>query len=353
MRPLEQPFHLRLIKGELRGPIAALLRGILWLLSWLFRAIAVARSALYGLGILPSRKAAVPVISVGNLTTGGTGKTPVVLTLCRTLLERGERVGVLARGYGAKADGELNDELRLIAREVPEAILCPGKDRVRRAGEAVERGASVLVLDDGFQHRRLQRDLDLVLLDATDPWGAGHLLPRGLLREPKGALRRADAVLLSRAELKSASELAALEDEVRRVGFKGPVLRMFVEPSRLTRLAPEPAELPLEALAGKGCFLACGIGNPTAFVATAARLGANTSQLQAFPDHHDYTREDVLALEEMASRRAIDTILITSKDAVKLAPLLGEARLTWLQLGVAARIEPAERLSQLLLEVGP
>ncbi|MGE0713064.1 MAG: tetraacyldisaccharide 4'-kinase [Planctomycetota bacterium] len=353
-RAIDPSLHQQLIRGERRGAFASLARGILWLLSLVFRVIVAVRGWLYDAGLLRRRQAGLPVISIGNLTTGGTGKTPVVIALARRLTARGERVAVLARGYGAARDGELNDELRLIGREVPEAILCPGKDRVARAAEAVSRGATAILLDDGFQHRRLARDLDLVLLDATDPWGAGHLLPRGLLREPPGALARADAVILSRAELKSASELDALEAQVRGAGFAGPVLRMRVEPARLERLHPEPADLELGELAGKAVLLACGVGNPNAVAATAARLGVRTSQVQAFPDHHEYDGEDVLALEELASRRALGHVLVTAKDAVKLAPLLpGRARLTWLCLGVEARLEPVAALDALLDRPAP
>tara|TARA_R110002072_G_scaffold121004_1_gene254433 strand:- start:423 stop:1331 length:909 start_codon:yes stop_codon:yes gene_type:complete len=286
------------------------------------------------------------VISVGNLTTGGTGKTPLVISLCRALLARGERVGVLARGYGAARDGELNDELRLIRDSLPDVILAPGRDRVVRAAEAVAAGATILVLDDGFQHRRLARDLDIVLLDATAPWSGGHLLPRGLLREAPSALRRAQAVVISRAELRSPTELQALEAEIRATGYSGPVFRMSLTPSSLVAIGPQGhEERPIQTLEKLPVVMACGIGNPTAFAATAASLGARLSHLEPFPDHHEYRPRDLHALEDLAERRAVKHVLITAKDAVKLAPLLAVPRgasCTWLCLSVEASIEPRE-----------
>lgn len=338
--------YLALIRGERRGLWAALLRGLLWLCSWPFRLIAGLRGWAYSAGLFSSARATVPVVSIGNLTTGGTGKTPLVISLCKALQERGERVGVLARGYGAPRDGDLNDELRLIQDALPDVILAPGKDRVVRAAEAVRAGATILVLDDGFQHRRLARDLDVVLLDATSPWGGGHLLPRGLMREAPRALRRAQAVVISRAELRSPSQLAALEEEIRATGYAGPVFRMSLAPSNLVAIGPEGREeRPVETLKGLPVVMACGIGNPRAFAATAATLGARLSHLEPFPDHHEYRPRDLHYLEDLAERRAVEHVLITAKDAVKLAPLLAVPRgvsCTWLCLSVEASIEPRE-----------
>ena len=358
--------YLALIRGERRGPLAAVARGGLFAASGLFRIGVAARGGCFAAGLLRVRRAPLPVISIGNLTAGGTGKTPVVIQVLRRLLATGERPAVLARGYGAARDGELNDELRLIGEEVPGALLFPGKDRVSRARDAAAAGATVIVLDDGFQHRRLARDLDVVVLDATAPWGtpSGRLLPRGLLREPPGALRRADVVILNRVNLVGSTTLRLLEAEVRTRGFTGPLLRMDVEPRALSAMAA-PAELggdpvrpvvpgvnlPLASLRGAPLLAACGIGNPNAFAATLALLGGRTSQLVALPDHHDYAPPDVAALEELAARRAVPWVVVTAKDAVKLRPLLEAAhargerrRSAWLSLEVEAAIEPREVL---------
>ncbi len=354
---IDEQAYLALIRGERRGPVAAAARGGLCLAAGLFRIGAAVRSSGYAAGLLAAHRVPRPVISVGNLSAGGTGKTPLTIALARALLRRGLRVGVLARGYGAARDGELNDELRLIGQEVPEALLTPGRDRVRRAREAIVAGADALLLDDGFQHRRLARDLDLVLLDATAPWGTPPrwMLPRGLLREPPAALRRADAVILSRVELAGSSALAALEEEVRRLGFEGPVLRMAVRPARLSVLAAAPGheELPGDeptVLADRPLVAACGIGNPSSFAATLAALKARTTQLIALPDHHAYTFEDVDRIEDVAIRRAVQWVCVTEKDAVKLRePLaIGVRRATWVALGVEAAVEPEATLEALL-----
>ena len=326
-----------------------------------FRAGAALRASAYDAGVFPVHRAARPVVSVGNLTTGGTGKTPLVIWLARRLLLRGLKTAVLARGYGAARDGECNDELRLIGEEVPGAALFPGSDRVSSAAAACGDGCQVLVLDDGFQHRRLARDLDLVVLDATDPWGTPGrwVLPRGLLREPPAALRRADAVILSRVELAGAKALEALEAEVRAAGFEGPVLRMAIRPARVAVLARRdgdegPPVLPLEHLRDLAALAVCGIGNPSAYAATLAGLGVRTSQLVALPDHHAFTAADVHALEELATRRAVGSVCITEKDAIKLTELLcsaGPRRATWLALGVEAVVEPEEPIEALLDDI--
>jgi tetraacyldisaccharide 4'-kinase len=321
-----------------------------------FRLGGAARSAAYEGGLLAPARAPLPVLSVGNLTAGGTGKTPLVILLTRALLARGERPAVLARGYGADRDGELNDELRLIAREVPAALLAPGRDRVARAQEAAGRGATVLVLDDGFQHRRLHRDVDLVLLDATDPWGPGGLLPRGLLREPAAALARAHVVVLTRVELVAPAARRRLEDEVRATGFQGPIVGMRLVPRALEPLPPPTSaettrlpEAPGAALAGASVLAACGIGNPAAFVRTLEALGARVARLEALPDHHAYGPADVARIEARARDAGLERVVTTAKDAIKLEALVSpRGQVRWSTLTIAAELEPPESMDEIL-----
>lgn len=294
-------------------------------------------------------RAPVPVISVGNLTAGGTGKTPLVIHLARALLDRGARPAVLARGYGAARDGEPNDELLLAREEVPGLLLFPGRDRSARIAEAVGAGATLILLDDGFQHRRVARDFDLVLIDASDPWGPGGLLPRGLLREPRTALRRADLVLITRAEQVGADALAAIEAEVRAVGYAGPVGRIHVHPRDLLPIDRPGYPEPVESLRGARVLAACAIGNPEAFRATLLGLGARVQELVTFPDHAPLGPAEVAAVEAQARRADADRIVVTAKDAVKLRPhLAGERPIRWLSLRIDVRPEPADVLASVL-----
>src|SRR5688572_24546059 len=221
----------------------------------LFGAAAGLRRALYDLGWLPTERLDAPVISVGNLCAGGTGKTPMVAWIVRELTRRGRRPGIVSRGYGAP-NGVANDEARLLAEALPEVPHVLDRDRARGGRELVGRHVDVIVLDDGFQHRRLRRDLDLVLIDATRPWGldgrsaaAAPLLPRGLLREPPAALSRAHAAVITRADQASDGELVELRREIARVAPGIALASAIHAPARLRNF--EGASEPLAVLPGR------------------------------------------------------------------------------------------------------
>lgn len=298
-----------------RGGAVELLR----LPALLFGAAARLRGSLYDRRVLPSASVDVPVVCVGNLTAGGTGKTPLVAWVVRHLLRRGTRAGVLSRGYGAR--GGPNDEARELARLFPDVPHVQERDRVAGAARLVELGVEAVVLDDGFQHRRLARDLDLVAVDATRPWGlpaprdgarpVRAFLPRGLLREGPEALARAGGVVLTRADQVSPAALAALADEVREHAPGVALAEAVHRPVRLRGAdgAREPAEL-----AGREVDLVSGIGNPDAFERTVRELGARVREHRRFPDHHAYGPRDLAGLG--AGGRALVT---TAKDGVKLA----------------------------------
>ena len=288
----------------------------------LFGAAARLRGALYDRGLLPVLSLETPVVSVGNLTVGGTGKTPMVVWVVRALQDRGRRPGILSRGYRRGARGA-NDEARMLARLLPDVPHVQDPDRVA-GGQALEAtGVDVIVLDDGFQHRRLHRDLDLVLVDASRPWGLPApspgegealraLLPRGLLRETPRALGRADALVLTRADARDPRELAALRGELERLAPDLPLALARHAPSGLSRVAGgrwEPCSL--EDLAGLEVDLVSGVGNPEAFEATARGLGAVAASHRAYPDHHDYRPADLAGLEQRP-------VLTTAKDGAKL-----------------------------------
>lgn len=332
---IDRAAYLSIIRGERRGLLAALLRGGLRAASWTFAIGVAARSGLYRAGLLGETRAALPVISIGNLTAGGTGKTPLTIALARRLVEKGEKPAVLARGYGAERDGELNEELELVKRAVPQARVYAGADRVASAERAASEGATVILLDDGFQHRRLARDLDVVVIDATDPWGEGFLLPRGLLREPISAASRADAIVLSRVE-QAPDKVASIRSELGAV-TEAPIASMRFEPANLRALGGEA--VPLERLRGANVVLLSAIGNPRAFQRTVESLGAKVAFTVAHPDHHRFTTEEIAVALRAARETGSLAVLTTEKDAVKIPVTEG----VW-SLGVEARLEEAEPL---------
>jgi tetraacyldisaccharide 4'-kinase len=309
--------HFRaLVSGQRRGPGPALWRGGLWLASLPYGLAVRLRNGLYERGWTERRRAPVPVVSVGNLTVGGTGKTPCVEYVARFYRQRDRRVAVLSRGYGAA--GGRNDEAMVLEENLPDVPHLQGPDRAALAAAAVEELESeVLVLDDGFQHRRLRRDLDVVLLDATDPWGHGHLLPRGLLREPRSSLRRAGAVVLTRCDQVDGTGRGRLRDAVARLAPGLPVAETTHRPVILSNGVRETA--PLDRLRGRPVAAFCGLGNPEAFRRTLGGLGANVVAFRTFPDHHPYARADVDDLRAWARRQATDCVVVTTqKDLVKL-----------------------------------
>lgn len=313
--------YLDIVSGARRGPLAAMARAFLSVLALFYRLAVALRNAAFDLGLRRASRVACPVFSVGNLTAGGTGKTPLVEYLGRALLARGKKVAILSRGYrGRGAPLGRNDEALLLAENLPEAAQIQDPDRVRGARAALASGADCILLDDGFQHRRIARDLDVVLVDATNPWGYGRLLPRGLLREPRAALARARIVAITRADLVSGERLAALRAEIEARAPRATIAEVVEEPLALARIGPT-SEPPLEPawLAGRTVFAFSGIGNPAAFHARLERLGARVCGRRSFPDHHAYAEEDLLRVVEAARGAGAEAIVCTQKDAVKIA----------------------------------
>jgi tetraacyldisaccharide 4'-kinase len=305
----------------------------------LFGLVVSARSALYQRRLLPVHRLDVPVVSVGNLTAGGTGKTPFVLWAVEWFAARGMRAGVLSRGYGADGAGG-GDEARMARALHGGLTAVQDPDRVRGGRKLEELGVDVILLDDGFQHRRLHRDRDLVLVDATRPWGlaapAGRgeavsaLLPRGLLRESPAALSRADAVVLTRTDQVDAARLASLEAELSLLAPGAPIVRACHVPAGL-RGVRDSSRWPLERLQGRTVDLVSGIGNPEAFERTVRSTGAQVRAHRRFADHHAYSAEDLRGLG------GTDIPLVTTaKDGVKISEFAPAA------LSLDVRLELAE-----------
>ncbi len=293
----------------------------------MYGAVVTLHGKLHDRRILPHARVEAPVVSVGNLTVGGTGKTPMVVHIARELARRELRVGVLSRGYsrdGSAQAPKLNDEGRLLAQLLPGVPQVQRADRISGGRELVEQGCDVIVLDDGFQHRRLERDLDLVLVDATRPWGLAaekgseavkSILPRGLLRERPSALGRADALVLTRCDQVSAEELAQLEAALEKDALGVPRLLAEHRPARLVRVGSKAAES-LDSLRGAEVQLLSAIGNPAAFQSSVESLGARVLAHHVQPDHHEWSAKDLEAVLENPSR-----VITTAKDAVKLEAL--------------------------------
>lgn len=308
------------------------LRGApLLLAEGLFRAGAAVRGALYDAAILPATRAGVPVVSVGNLAVGGAGKTPVTLAIATRLLEAGRSPAVLSRGYGAAraddrvvADGERllldaaggGDEPVLLARRLPGLRVLCGPDRARLAGRAVAMGADVLLLDDGFQHRRLARDLDVVVVDASNPWGNGHCLPFGPNREPRSALRRAGLVWLTHADRAPPGALAELRTLSLDATGRAPVESCHAPRDLADGLLGR--SFPLADLAGRRVGLLTGVARPGSVRRTVESLGAEVVAAFPHPDHHPFTEGEVAAALAEAGRAGADFLVTTEKDAVRL-----------------------------------
>jgi tetraacyldisaccharide 4'-kinase len=258
----------------------------------------------------------VPVVSVGNLTLGGTGKTPLVRWIAQWFRRRGVRVAVVSRGYGAE-DGSRNDEARELEEHLPDVPHLQNPDRVAAARVAIEElQMQLLVLDDAFQHRRIGRDLDVVLLDALEPFGFEHVFPRGTLREPAAALRRADVVALSRADMLRPPQREAIRR--RALGYAPEALWCEIVHAPETLRGADGRVEPIESLAGRKVAAFCGIGNPAGFRHTLNQCRFRVAALREFPDHHPYHRDDVDSLTSWLAGLDVDAVLCTHKDLVKL-----------------------------------
>jgi len=308
--------YLELVSGRRTGWLPALQRAGLGLLEPAYGLAVALRNAAFDAGWQALHRVEAPVLSVGNLTVGGTGKTPCVQWLARWFRQQHARVAVLSRGYGA-ASGP-NDEALQLEKNLPDVPHLENPDRYAAARLALdELEMQVLLLDDGFQHRRLFRDFDLVLLDALQPFGYGHLLPRGTLREPLAGLRRAHAVALTRADQVDASERARLRTIVAKYTRKCVWLEARHAPQAL--VAADGRREPLANLSGRPVAAFCGLGHPAAFRRTLEQLGDPLVGWREFPDHHPYPRETVLDLQRWADALPAETLVVcTEKDLVKL-----------------------------------
>ncbi|MFK7790334.1 MAG: tetraacyldisaccharide 4'-kinase, partial [Phycisphaeraceae bacterium] len=280
------------------------------------------RSAGFTTGIKRTHPLGRPTVSVGNLTTGGTGKTPMVGWVVGELLKAGHRPCILLRGYRGGDEAQEHQQ-----RWGEQVRVEPNPDRVAAARLTLDDDPSItcFVLDDGFQHRRAQRDLDLVLIDATNPWGYGYMLPRGLMREPKSALRRSDAVIVTRSDQVPPDVLQQIDEEIEALSGKPPVAHAEHTWVGLVDQADEAHDLStLEAMSVMGVV---GIGNPAAFETTLTQHSGQVLHCEALPDHHGYTRKQLQRFIDLAETAGAQAIVTTEKDWMKWASLLENEKL--------------------------
>ena len=309
----------KLMTGQPVGCLLTLARGGLWLLSLPYGFIMTLRNLSYDLGLKRVHRVEVPVVAVGNLTTGGTGKTPIVAMLVQQLQQLGHRPGIVSRGYHADETGE-NDEKRVLRLMCPDVPHEQNPDRVAAARQLIhEHNVTVIVLDDAFQHRRIHRDLNIALIDATNPFGFGHLLPRGLLRESKKGIRRADIVLITRADAEYPQNFGEIDNlaTTQKPDLASAIHRVSFKPTEV--MTADGKTSALASIHGTRVFAMTAIGNPQAFLEMCReKLGAKIAASKLFPDHHHFTETELESVQREAAETQCSVILTTLKDLVKI-----------------------------------
>ncbi len=327
------PAQIEAVLSGQRTDIRAVgLRLLLGCVSPVYGAAAILNRTRFDWNLAAVHRVNAPVISVGNITTGGTGKTPFAAWLVHTLASMDKKPGIASRGYksleatnSSEAVHEAGNDEKMVLEQV-----CPGtphlqnRDRVLAAGQLIEKhDCDCIILDDGFQHRRLHRDLDIVLIDAVNPFGYNHLLPRGLLREPLRSLRRANLIVITRTEQVSSSKISQIRTELNRyIQNKTPIVEVAFEPTFL--LDQHGNRLPISHKPSNAMMF-CGIGNPSGFQKLLSGIGFDIlpeKNFFVFPDHHHYTKQEIQTLCELAQKAGTNQLLTTQKDLVKLTPLL-------------------------------
>jgi len=325
-------FAKQVMSGSRRGAAASLLRAGLSVAEPFYTAGVSIRSRMYDLGISKTTRLDRPVIAVGNLTAGGTGKTPMVRWIAESLRNQGQHVAIIARGYKSKP-GELGDEQRMLDRLLngsgkEPVYLAANPNRIEAATKllAEHSEVDVLVLDDAFQHRAVDRDLNIVLLNASEPFGHDHLLPRGLLREPISSLKRANSIVLTHANEVTSDRLLEIEKRIAEVDSSIPVYLAIHAPIGLRSSqanSSEPANIQLEELQGLPIFAFCGLASPDHFLRQLESLGAKVVGHRSFGDHHAYLSQDVSTLRDRARATHAQALVTTEKDWIKLQELNG------------------------------
>ena len=326
------------MNGEAEASHSGLAAG-LRVASMIYSAAVWIRETAYSRGFLKSKRLACMVISVGNLSVGGTGKTPMTIYLARLIRSMGYKVVVVSRGYGGKAekkggvvcDGrnllmsseESGDEPAMMANQLKSIPVMVGRDRFRSGTVAIKRfDPDIILLDDGFQHRRLNRDMDIVLMDAEKPLGNGYLLPRGSLRESKTALKRCHAVVFTRTDKAGALPFRrfGIPDKNKPVFQSSQKVNVaaIVKAKSSTTHCNKTADRELDSLSGKKVHAFSGIARNDDFINGLEKLGCRVARFSAFPDHYRYSHKDMKQIASQADLERVDCIVTTEKDYFRI-----------------------------------
>ena len=342
-------FFYSVVTDQKKGIFVGLLKVFLWLLSLVYGVIVRIILSFYKFGLFKKEKLPCPVISVGNLTLGGTGKTPLVKELVRILKEHQLKPVILTRGYMAQGSGGPSDETAMQEETFKGVPILAGKDRYQNAVAFLKQNtADVFILDDGFQHWSLDRDLDIVTINAANPWGNGRLIPRGILREPLGSLGRVDIFVLTKVNF-NRENAARIKDYLKKFYPGKLIVEMVHEPLGWVDINSSEIPQPFPSIPngisgrepqrGKKICAFCGIGDPSSFNNTLLGAGADVQKLFVFTDHHIYTKDDIQTIIQFCREENINTIVTTHKDAVKLKMFLDDfkgLRLLYLQIKISA-----------------
>jgi tetraacyldisaccharide 4'-kinase len=337
---LNQQQYRKLISGQSRGIAAGVTRLLLRLISAGYNCGIAIRNISYDKGWFEVHDTEATIVSIGNITSGGTGKTPLVIWLCNQLAKRGLPTAILTRGYKLKKT-RLSDEPAVLAASCPNTRVVVNPDRVAGADEAEKKfGAKVLIMDDGFQHRRLRRHVDILTIDAMRPFGYGRILPAGLLRESLSSIRRAHAAVITRCDQVNGAELTQLEEKLKAQNPDLLIAHAVHKPICAKSL--EHKEISLEELKERSIFTFCGIGNPDAFAGTLIKLGIKPIGSKIFNDHHRYGDDCMSDIYEEARYLGADLILTTQKDWTKTALKKPESDILMAQLIVELQFVSGE-----------
>lgn len=306
-------YILSIMKDERKTPDAYIVGAFLSIVSLVYLVLLRCIYFFYKMKILPSYKVPGKVISIGNITLGGTGKTPLTIKLAEDVKAMGKKPAVLNRGYG-------NDESHLLQERLQNIPVLIGRDRVKNAKRAFnELGSDCVILDDGFQHYRIKRDLDIVLIDATSPFGNMKLFPRGILREPLTRIKDADIAILTKSDM-GRTNIASIRELSKQLNKKVEIVESFYQPICFTQIFTNDI-MPLSYVVNRKIAILAGIANPSYFNWMVGNLGAQIDERFYYPDHYRYNDRDMAYVTEKCLAKSINLVVTTEKDTVRLRRL--------------------------------